>query len=180
MAQTTEQKIFETTIKYIKQYGYQKLSLRKIAQNAGLTTGAFYKHFQNKDELFYRTAVELSKEVTAKVDINVAKGPFQRLLTLAQQFCQLFQEQPQIMDFLFFNPVLIDVYQQKDTDFAFLQLARELAHQVNPGYINDQQFFNQIWSFIQGYSLLIKNRITSYNPDLVALTLHQFVGGVKQ
>jgi len=38
----TEQKLIQRTIKLINQQGYQDLSLRKLTQAIGLTTGAFF------------------------------------------------------------------------------------------------------------------------------------------
>lgn len=81
------------------------------------------------------------------------------------------------MDFLFFNPTIIQVYQTENDDFNFLKEIKNLAQQVNPGILNDQQFFEQLWSFIQGYSLLIKNGVTTYDPQVVKVTLSQMVGG---
>lgn len=46
------------------------------------------------------------------------------------------------MDFLFFNPTIIQVYQADKDDFSFLQTIQRLAQQVNPGILNDQQFLN--------------------------------------
>ncbi|MCD7113606.1 hypothetical protein LTY22_08800 [Limosilactobacillus agrestis] len=42
-------------------------------------------------------------------------------------------------------------------------MIQRLAQQVNLGILNDRQFFEQLWSFIQGYSLLIKNDVTTYD-----------------
>ena len=36
-----------------QQHGFAKASLREICDNAGVTTGAFYNRYKNKDELFY-------------------------------------------------------------------------------------------------------------------------------
>lgn len=50
--------------------GYQKASLRNIVKQAGVTTGAFYGYFKNKEELFdalagehYRAAMALYQEI---------------------------------------------------------------------------------------------------------------------
>ena len=50
----------------------------------------------------------------------------------------------------------------------------------NQGGITDQQFFTQIWSFIQGYSLLILKEVADYDPNLVELTLDEMIGGSKK
>lgn len=171
-----EEKIIKATINFIRTNGYQTVSLRKISQAAGVTTGAFYKRFKNKDVLFYRTAMILSQQFVTKFAINNELSAFDQILQIAQQFCKEFQEQPQVMDFLFFNPTIIQVYQVDKDDFSFLQMIQHLAQQVNPRILNDQQFFEQLWSFIQGYSLLIKNGVTTYEPQVVKVTLSQMIG----
>ncbi|MRN07702.1 TetR/AcrR family transcriptional regulator [Lactobacillus sp. 0.1XD8-4] len=171
-----EDQIIKVTINFIRTNGYQTVSLRKISQAAGVTTGAFYKRFKNKDVLFYRTAMILSQQFVTKFAINNELSAFDQILQIAQQFCKEFQEQPQVMDFLFFNPTIIQVYQADKDDFSFLQMIQHLAQQVNPGILNDQQFFEQLWSFIQGYSLLIKNGVTTYEPQVVKVTLSQMIG----
>ena len=65
-------------------------------------------------------------------------------------------------------------------DFEFYDLVMGLVHQVNQGGITDQQFFTQIWSFIQGYSLLILKEVADYDPSLVELTLDEMIGGSKK
>ncbi|MDE7039359.1 MAG: TetR/AcrR family transcriptional regulator [Limosilactobacillus sp.] len=172
-----EEQIIKATINFIRTNGYQTVSLRKISQAAGVTTGAFYKRFKNKDVLFYRTAIVLSQQFVTKLSINSELSAFDQILQIAQQFCKEFQEQPQVMDFLFFNPTIIQVYQADNNDFDFLKEVKHLVQQVNPGILNDQQFFEQLWSFIQGYSLLIKNGVTTYDPQVVKVTLSQIVGG---
>lgn len=80
------------------------------------------------------------------------------------------------MDFLFFNPTVIKVYRQSNQDFPFLTMIRDLARQVNPGKVSNEGFFNQIWAFIQGYAILIKNQVTNYDANLVELTLLELTG----
>ena len=46
------QRIINLAIKQIRTAGYQSISLRKLMSKLHLTTGAFYKHFRNKSELF--------------------------------------------------------------------------------------------------------------------------------
>ena len=48
----TKQKILESAKKEFLEKGFSAASLRTIASNAGLTTGAMYRHFKDKDALF--------------------------------------------------------------------------------------------------------------------------------
>ena len=49
---TTLQRILEEAKTEFMENGYQKASLREIVKKAGLTTGAFYGYFKNKEQLF--------------------------------------------------------------------------------------------------------------------------------
>lgn len=87
-----EDQIIKVTINFIRTNGYQTVSLRKISQAAGVTTGAFYKRFKNKDVLFYRTAMILSQQFVTKFAINNELSAFDQILQIAQQFCKKFQK----------------------------------------------------------------------------------------
>ena len=51
-AAETKAKIIESAKKEFLEKGFMNASLRTIAANAGVTTGAMYRHFKDKDALF--------------------------------------------------------------------------------------------------------------------------------
>ena len=53
----THESILESAMKHFLQEGFQKASIRQICKDAGVTNGAFYAHFESKDDLF-RALVE--------------------------------------------------------------------------------------------------------------------------
>jgi len=48
----TKMKLLESAVAEFAQHGFQKASLRRICANAGVTTGALYFFFQDKEDLF--------------------------------------------------------------------------------------------------------------------------------
>ena len=91
--------------------GFQKASLHKIAENSGVTTGAIYTRYQNKDALFvsllqgfFKTMEELFSPAEQEYErarksaraediiraINVEEGIYFRLLTEHYDDCTLF------------------------------------------------------------------------------------------
>lgn len=48
----THEMILESAMKNFLAAGFQNASIRKICADAGVTNGAFYAHFKNKEELF--------------------------------------------------------------------------------------------------------------------------------
>ena len=49
-------------------HGYQKASLHKIAERAGITTGALYTRYKNKDDLFCSLVAPAMKEMAAHME----------------------------------------------------------------------------------------------------------------
>lgn len=176
----TQDKIIQATLEWIQKDDYKKLSMRKLAVKIRMTTGAIYKYFQNKNELFYQVSIVLSRQISEELTIDSKISPKNNLLSLAESFFVLIQKQPKLINFLFFNPSLDEFYQNINHDFEFYDLVMGLVHQVNQGGITDQQFFTQIWSFIHGYSLLILKKVVDYDPNLVELTLDEMIGGSKK
>lgn len=59
-SQKTHEAILDSARKEFMNCGFQNSSMRKIAENAKVTTGAMYNHFKNKDMIFE----ELVKDVS--------------------------------------------------------------------------------------------------------------------
>lgn len=173
MATDTARQITEAAIKTICKQGYQSISLRKLAGQLGLTTGAVYKHFANKDELFYQCSQKLYQQLQDQMALTNNQGPFNQLLEVVTTMCHLFADRPLTMEFLFFCPSLVSAYRHKGNSFPFLKLTRKLCHHVNPGRVSDEQLFIQMWSFVQGYGLLLTNGITTFDQEMIQTTVYQ-------
>ena len=61
----TKKKILDSAMAEFLEKGFMNASLRTIASNAGLTTGAMYRHFKDKDALFC-ALVDEAIDVTTK------------------------------------------------------------------------------------------------------------------
>ena len=47
----THKKILESGKKLFLENGYERTNLRELCKGAGITTGAFYRHFEDKEAL---------------------------------------------------------------------------------------------------------------------------------
>ncbi|ANZ63719.1 hypothetical protein AYR62_06170 [Secundilactobacillus paracollinoides] len=179
----TTNKIVASALDQIERSGDESLSLRQLAKSVGLTTGAFYKHFENKDALFRALTVIISTQLAddAKHQLKPNDSPKQQLLTLADVLLTAYQNRPNTMMFLFFNPVALATLNDKNTAFPLLEETQRLIRDLSEDYpsLDPQQFFVQIWSFIQGYGVLIKNKAVVYDQQLTADTLTALLGGVN-
>ena len=99
-----KQHLLESAIRVFSVKGFDDASMREIAAEAGLTTGAIYHHYKNKDDLFYdavkeaayfvhklsernenstlKTNQEMINEISANVRDKMSKDVEQRLLIL--------------------------------------------------------------------------------------------------
>ena len=140
----TQDKIIQAAIEWIEIDDYKNLSMRKLVARIRMTTGANYKYFQNKDELFYQVSVKFSQQFAEQLITAPEESAKNELLSLANKFCQLSQEQAKLINFLFFNWSLTHFYQNSNHDFQFYNQIMRLVHQINSGGVTDQQFFTQI------------------------------------
>ncbi len=53
-----KKQLLEAALHVFATQGFEKASMREIAANAGLTTGAIYYHYKNKDDLYYDAVKE--------------------------------------------------------------------------------------------------------------------------
>ncbi|WP_225420850.1 TetR/AcrR family transcriptional regulator [Limosilactobacillus reuteri] len=107
---TTKEKIIQTAIEWIITDDYTNLSMRKLANKFGMTTGALYKYFKNKKELFYQVSIRLYQQVAKQLVIDSEISAEDKLLSIANGLCTLSQKQPKLINFLFFNPSLNEFY----------------------------------------------------------------------
>lgn len=71
-ARKTRDNIIETAVELFRTYSLDKVSMRDIASNAGVTTGALYHHFSSKEDLL--KAIGLDKKTHIDKLASKARG----------------------------------------------------------------------------------------------------------
>lgn len=61
----THNKILESGKKLFLRDGYERSNLREICKGAGVTTGAFYRHFKDKEDLFSALVGPLANDISS-------------------------------------------------------------------------------------------------------------------
>lgn len=74
---TIDPRILSSARTEFLQWGFEKASLKTICENAGVTTGALYKRYKGKNELFcavvQQTVEDLSKVIDDKMSIKITE-----------------------------------------------------------------------------------------------------------
>ncbi|MGB5875140.1 MAG: TetR/AcrR family transcriptional regulator [Bacteroidota bacterium] len=90
----TKQKILDAAIQLFSRKGFRSTSLSDLAQATGLTKGALYHHFRNKDALFYAVLENLRFLWRERVfrDMLERKSALERLEILFDNHARLIEE----------------------------------------------------------------------------------------
>lgn len=104
----TRDRLINAGISLIKVNSVQKLTLRQIAHEAGVTTGAFYKSFPNRQVYFRELANKVSSEWAAIIEPELAGIPLatERLLFLGDNLMRTIVAQPNLAHFVLETPVV--------------------------------------------------------------------------
>src|SRR5574342_123030 len=101
-SEETRTKIMESAIKLFSNQGYNKASVDDICTEAGISKGAFYHHFESKQELFLAlldgwlqtidNAIEASKDKTAPETFTQMTEAFPYIFETAGEGLPMFLE----------------------------------------------------------------------------------------
>lgn len=177
--------IVEAAVDLYLEHGYEKLSLRSIAQRIQYSVGTIYLYFKNKDELFFAMHEwAFNKMFGIFSALTQEKNPAVRLWRLGETYIQFAYDNPQLYDLMFIlnEPMCV----QEDSgdwlcghqSYAFL---RDMVKEcIEKGYMaegNIDQMSFLIFSMVHGMvSLKLRNRLRLYDhyniEDKDAFMLH--------
>ncbi len=94
MRKSNRDKILAAARSLFLQYGYNGVSVRKISEKAGLTTGAVYFHFKSKGDIYRSICLEAGDLLIERFRRGVASGrtPNQKLIAIYDSFLKFFYE----------------------------------------------------------------------------------------
>lgn len=96
------QKVLDTALLLFSEQGYFNTSVHDIRRAAGVSTGAIYHHFQNKEalakSLYDRLLAQMDAELQAAVEGK--ESCLERCDGIIARLFQLAEEQPRVMQFV--------------------------------------------------------------------------------
>jgi AcrR family transcriptional regulator len=60
--------------------GYQTMTIEDVAKEVGVTKGALYGYFQNKEEIMSEVLIEISKKIEENLTLSHVEGSFDAIL----------------------------------------------------------------------------------------------------
>lgn len=85
-AQRTETAILDAALTLMREAGFEGVTVRDICKKAGITTGAFYHHFQSKEELFDKGFAPLDQYMEEALADQPADDPARRLKAILSHY----------------------------------------------------------------------------------------------
>ena len=118
--QLTREKIIESAFESFFELGYAETSLSLIAENAGMTRGAIYWHFKDKNEL-YREVVKIAAE---KADVVKFAYSLSEDLSYKERMLSLFlfSQNNRYVDFIYKTINQMSVYKEFEDLFEMIKL----------------------------------------------------------
>lgn len=89
----TEQVILQTALTLMRQRGFDKVSVRDICREAGITTGAFYHHFSSKEALFKKGFSPLDLYMEQALAEDGERDPSQRLRVILINYARFIEHE---------------------------------------------------------------------------------------
>lgn len=93
---TTKSRILQAAIEIVADKGYHEARLRDIAELAGISTPAIYKHFKNKEDILFSISRVKSVQIMDKLeqDLLGVRGALNLIRKLIWTFLQSYQTSP--------------------------------------------------------------------------------------
>lgn len=163
--------LLEMGLKAISEEGIEKLSLRKLARECGVSEAAPYSHFENKSRLLDEMKGYVAKKLYEKLYEAALNSPKPYcMLEIGKAYVEFALKQPDYFNFLFGQAnISIDLSMKNDGDFKPFMFFRDKAYEVyrELGYDDDSIKFGivSMWTQVHGIAMIasMKNVTTDFD-----------------
>src|SRR5229473_6429319 len=137
-SERTQEALLSACLLLFAQRGFASTSIDDIARATGVTKGAVYWHFANKDELFHAILDRIRQrwQQVVHLPVSAQPHPLKRLEQLFDSYTKLFRESPEIC--LFLQQVLLDRHKKAfsaQVAKVFAKTARYIANIIEEGQV---------------------------------------------
>lgn len=159
MAKDTKPKIITSALALYLKGGLEAVSMRKVADHAGLSAMAAYRHFKNKDDLLNHVVMEgFCRFQDYFSRAKAIPDPIASLKLCMTLYADFAQEQPEFYEMLFMAKLRSDDPEleqrsQKQIQMALLFLSERLKKCVSSGLIREVEpkaNALRLWSLCHG------------------------------
>ncbi len=166
--------ILQAAMDLFVEEGYEKASIRKIADRIEYSPATIYLYFKDKDEIFHAVHEKGFDIFFVRMEkLAVIADPFERLEKLGEAYLHFAREHPQLYDLMFIMWGPMDALKD-DTHWhcgmrahtALRDIVRESIESGRMKPMDVDVAAMAVWSFMHGIvSLHIRNRFRMCMPE---------------
>lgn len=188
-------RIVDVAVKMIVEEGYEKVSIRNIADKIEYSPATIYLYYKDKDQLLYDVQSDafatLASEFLQKI---TAEDPFKRLEQLAKAYVGFSREHPELYDLMFIIKApmnaLVEEEKWKNGDPAYdglFHLMQECIDKKVVKFKDATIATLSVWGFAHGLiSLHLRGRCSKVSkvsdedmPEVVDEAIREYLRMIK-
>lgn len=155
--------------------GYEKTSIRNIADVIEYSPSTIYLYYKDKNELFFALHEEAFLKLMEELSsLQTIQDSFARLIEMGHRYIKFAVENPELYDLMFIMKAPIEALACRDEvwedglkSFGLLKWA--IQECVNSGYFKNTDIEVSaitIWSYMHGLvSIYLKNRMSMFQDN---------------
>jgi AcrR family transcriptional regulator len=158
--------LIENGLLLLNKVGYNDFSIRKVAAMSGVSHGAPYKHFKNKEELIAAIGIQVEgdfKDSLKEAVFKYMEQPQTQLIEMGKKYVQFMVENPEYLKFLFLGPREQNIklaegqliYNKSSAFSVFKDTASNYLHSVGKDPTTCAADILTMWSMVHGIAILI-------------------------
>jgi len=156
----TRQKIISSAYELFSKNSYNDVSISKIAKNAGISVGAFYQYFKNKESLFRYIVNKIFEKINKAIKSGTKESIVKQFINFAEE-----------------NPELISVLHEAEFIHTWVdEKFEEILFDLSKEFVKNKQEFIYFWGpvrFSVIYHVIWKNEKIDFE-DLIKFIKHGF------
>ena len=153
-----KRRIIDVAMKMFVEEGYEKTSIRNIAEKIEYSPTTLYLYYKDKDELLYDVQKECFEKLDAEFEKKAtAKDPYERLKQICHTYVHYGIDHPELYDLMFIIRAPMNVVEDqelwtngKDCMEFFLTCIGECIEQDKIRYTDQRLAALSIWSMGHG------------------------------
>lgn len=152
--------------------GFEKVSIRNIADAIEYSPATIYLYFKDKNQLLFALHQRgFVKMVSEFLPLQLLADPFEKLVEMGRSYIRFAVENPELFDLMFIMTAPMDTLDKEDWvegDQAFGLLTRVVQECMDAGIFQKhdvQSTAMMIWSGIHGYTALFLRKRLGMFPE---------------
>ncbi|WP_345244756.1 TetR/AcrR family transcriptional regulator [Nibrella saemangeumensis] len=155
--------------------GYEKVSIRNIADAIEYSPATIYLYYKDKNDLLYALHQEAFGKLIEKFKpVFTVDDPFERLVRMGQQYIHYAFENPEMFDLMFIMTAPLETLECREDVWdegriAFNMLVQVVQQCIDAGVFKHQDAERaslMIWSMVHGLSaLFLRKRMMIFSEE---------------